>query len=267
MSKIFPHRNRKPRPASQRAPVVIEDPIAHRQRVEAERRERDRIEAERQRRRAAARESKACREALTAKAAAAFPWEHLNIEIRIFDRITRTRADAIMAQRVTGRASYFAVQHVFGPESYEILPRLAPNKMDRETWEIIETLSPITTNREHISRIVDFLAHCFGNEPELRQTIEEAAEHNRGWIAERIETAHERRSIGDDWFLTGTQRVDRLIWRRMGPSPPDIGEAAGVASVAILRKMETRDAAFGDLDPRKRRLDLSLSPSKAGARA
>ena len=267
MSKIFPHRNRKPRPASQRAPVVIEDPIAHRLRIEAERAERERIEAERQQRADERRESKAYREALTAKAVAAFPWERLKVEVRIFDKTTHSRADAVVAQRVAGRASYFAIQHIFGPESYEALPSIAPNRMDRETWEIIETLCPITTNRGHISKIVDLLAYCFGDDAELHQILEKTAEHNRGWIAERIENAQQRRSLGDDWFVTGTQRADRLIWRRMGPSPPDISEAAGVAGVAFLRKMETRDAAFGDVDPRKRRLDLSLSPSKAGARA
>ena len=46
MAKIFPHRRRKPQQPRPFLPTVLpEDPIAHRLRVSAERRERERIEA------------------------------------------------------------------------------------------------------------------------------------------------------------------------------------------------------------------------------
>ena len=275
MSKIFPHRNRKLRPAGQWAPVVIEDPIAHRQRVEAERAERERIEAERQRRRAAVRERKTrdehCISRLDEEAKRLFPWDKLKAEIIVFNAVVRSGAETTLAQRFRTRTALFAIRNVFfSSRGRETASAFFSSGIDRETWEIIENISPITTSQKHVSRLVNFLNH--GYPPGTELLLEQTAEASRIKIAEHLEAARDDKafvtccSIGDGWFLTRTERADRMIWQKLRePFGSPSYEAAIKVGEALGTKLEMkkRDAAFGAWTPESG-VDLAFRPpSKA----
>ena len=164
-----------------------------------------------------------------ALAEAAFPWSRIKAEIRVLDRIIRPSAEAPVARYgALIRGRFFALHHIFGSAGYEAATRSMTGAIDRETWEIVGALCPVTTNGERLKTIIDFFLHwdalLFEQNDAIdsRRIIETMAEITRCEIAERIEAARETRDgltlhpLGDDWFLIRTDRATRLVWRRLG---------------------------------------------------
>jgi hypothetical protein len=124
-------------------------------------------------------------------------------------------------------ATYLA----FGELAFEALHKLHPSaaQLNPEFWRFITDLCPVTTDRQKLVKVAEFLGasvsaiHPVWTHREIfRWGAALAAKVPRDWLAVRIEAAREGRDglslteLGEGWFRIKDEAVPLLLWEKCG---------------------------------------------------
>ena len=156
-SKIFVHfPRRKLKPAPSRL-LIVDDPIARRKRIEAERRETERIQTERRRRMDDRRNSRLAREAeldaLEAMAASLMPWDKLWQRWAAVTGAPPGSTFRVPGRRPhTGVAATWARLIIFGKDAP--IPLRTPDPM---RLAMFRSICPVTAELGLVEPIIEFL--------------------------------------------------------------------------------------------------------------
>jgi hypothetical protein len=258
MGKIFPHRRYKARlPLTAWPPHPVENDAERRERIAKERETRQRLNDERARRMAERREKRervaaswaamyATLDPVERLARAAFPWSSITYECRLIDCIVKPTPAAMTSPRdfpLQRRGLLWAAHLVFGEFAFEALRKLGlgAGEIEPDTWRVIVALCPVTTDRQKLARVAEFLEAAVAiinpgwpGQEAFRREVAIAGNLSHDWLATKIEAARKGRNglslgaVGDGWFIVNDEAVMRLLLEKCGCQVRETPPAPGL---------------------------------------